>query len=153
MNIPIPDAIGSINTAQREFSAIGTRVTVATTFQDSVDIAELMLRWELAKLDRACSRFRTDSEISQAHQRGGDPVLVSQLLSDVVDAALMIANDTNGAVDPTIGAAINVLGYDRDFDEIAYANGSLLERPRVQRRAGGESSSTVPSDSFESQME
>jgi thiamine biosynthesis lipoprotein len=43
---------------------------------------------------------------------------VSPLLADLVAAALRAARETGGAVDPTIGAALCGLGYDRDFASI-----------------------------------
>jgi thiamine biosynthesis lipoprotein len=45
-------------------------------------------------------------------------VIVSSLLADLVAAALQAARDTGGAVDPTVGAALCGLGYDRDFAAI-----------------------------------
>jgi thiamine biosynthesis lipoprotein len=79
-----------------------------------------MLRDELDRLDAACSRFRPDSELSRAQRSGGGvAVSISGLLTDLVAAALQVARLTDGTVDPTVGAAVASLGYDRDFAAVA----------------------------------
>ena len=40
---------------------------------------------------------------------------VSALIFEAVEAALRAAQVTGGLVDPTVGAALQGLGYDRDF--------------------------------------
>ncbi|GAA1709413.1 FAD:protein FMN transferase [Fodinicola feengrottensis] len=77
--------------------------------------ARAIVTAELAAIDRACSRFRADSELMRAH-RDGRPVPVSPLLSEFVAAALDAARQTDGDVSPTVGSALNQLGHDRDFD-------------------------------------
>jgi thiamine biosynthesis lipoprotein len=102
----------------REFSALGTTAFVATTDPDVIESASMILHEELMAIDRACSRFRPDSEISGVLRRAGATVEVSPLLSEAVETALRVAQDTEGAVDPTVGAAVIALGYDRDFSEV-----------------------------------
>jgi thiamine biosynthesis lipoprotein len=43
------------------------------------------------------------------------PVTVSPLLAEAITVALRAARLTDGDVDPTVGAAMNAIGYDRDF--------------------------------------
>jgi thiamine biosynthesis lipoprotein len=69
----------------------------------------------VAAFDLACSRFRADSELSALNRSGGSPVRVSPLLLEAVGAALRAAQITDGDVDPTLGAALIALGYDRDL--------------------------------------
>ena len=76
---------------------------------------------ELDAIDRACSRFRPDSEIAQANASAGRTVRVSPLLAEALALALRAAQMTDGDVDPTVGSALILAGYDRDW--------SLLERP------------------------
>jgi len=78
-----------------------------------------ILQHELERIDKAASRFRADSEISRVHRAQGHPVNVSPCLFEAVSVALRVAEVTDGAVDPTVGIAMNRLGYDRDFAEIA----------------------------------
>lgn len=101
--------------ALRRVRALGTTAVVAVTEVPGADDALRLLRAELEALDRACSRFRADSEIRALSHRPGTPVVVSDLLWEAVTVALRTAAATGGAVDPTVGAALDALGYDRDF--------------------------------------
>ncbi len=78
-----------------------------------------MLEADLAAVDLACSRFRADSEIVALDRAMGGadagPVTVSPLLAEAIAVALRAARLTGGDVDPTVGAAMNAVGYDRDF--------------------------------------
>ncbi len=97
----------------------------------------------LARVDAAASRFRADSALSVANRRAGRPVPVPKLLVDLVGAALDAAASTDGAVDPTLGLALQRIGYDRDIAEVV--NGDVTTgspRPdawravRLHREAG-----------------
>ncbi len=70
---------------------------------------------ELDAIDRACSRFRPDSEIARANASAGRAVHVSPLLAEALALALRAARLTDGDVDPTIGSALTLVGYDRDW--------------------------------------
>ncbi|WP_306214905.1 FAD:protein FMN transferase [Actinoplanes sp. RD1] len=93
----------------------GTTARIVVTEPDAVPAAARLVRAELAAVDAACSRFRYDSELRHACRARGRPVPISPLLADLVGAALEAARQTGGAVDPTVGAALCGLGYDRDF--------------------------------------
>jgi thiamine biosynthesis lipoprotein len=95
--------------------AIGTTATVVVDAPDAADAALALLALDLDALDRACSRFRPDSELRRLERRGGRPTLVSPLLFEVLEQACDVATRTGGIVDPTIGSAMVELGYDRDF--------------------------------------
>jgi FAD:protein FMN transferase len=100
------------------FPAIGTTAVALVTEPAAGPIAAAMLRADLAELDRSCSRFRADSEIRALERAAGATVTVSPLLADVLDTALRAAERTDGMVDPTVGAALAALGYDRDFGTV-----------------------------------
>ena len=102
----------------RSMRAIGTTAIVAVTDPRTADAALQVLAAELDAIDRACSRFRHDSEIQDVHRAGGAPVQVSPLLFAAIDVALAVAERTGGAVDPTVGSAVCSWGYDRDFERI-----------------------------------
>ncbi|HSZ69512.1 MAG TPA: FAD:protein FMN transferase [Solirubrobacteraceae bacterium] len=71
---------------------------------------------ELDAIDLACSRFRSDSELVRLNAlAGGRAVRVSSLLIEALTVALRAAELTDGAVDPTVGAALVLAGYDRDW--------------------------------------
>ncbi|MGO9489257.1 MAG: FAD:protein FMN transferase [Solirubrobacteraceae bacterium] len=73
----------------------------------------------LDAIDRACSRFRDDSELSLVNARPGRPVAVGSLLLDALEVALRAAALTGGALDPSIGLSLERAGYDRDWELIA----------------------------------
>ena len=75
-----------------------------------------------AEIDAACSRFRSDSELAVAN-RSSHPVAVGPLLAQAIDTASRAARLTDGDVDPTVGRAMQVLGYDRDFADIQSGRG------------------------------
>jgi FAD:protein FMN transferase len=100
------------------FSALGSTAVVAVTDPDGLDAARAAVREVVSEIDQACSRFREDSEITALGHSGGAPVKVSPLLFEAVRAAVRAAELTDGDVDPTLGAALRALGYDRDFDEV-----------------------------------
>ena len=87
--------------------------------------AEAVVRRELEAIDRACSRFREDSELTALNRRAGPATRVSPLLREALALALRAAALTDGDVDPTIGRALELAGYDRDFE--------LLEPGRARR--------------------
>ena len=66
-------------------------------------------------VDLAANRFREDSELSRLNATTDRDVVISALLTKLIAAALRGARLTGGAVDPTVGSAIKLAGYDSDF--------------------------------------
>jgi thiamine biosynthesis lipoprotein len=95
-----------------------TTARIVVTDPAQLDAAHALVSTLLAEVDAAASRFRTDSEINQVHGKGGWPVRISPLLTELLEAALDAARRTDGDVDPTVGAALIDLGYDRDLGEL-----------------------------------
>jgi len=111
-------------------AGLGTTVTLAVRPAGGLEVARAMLSAEIERFDAAASRFRADSDLSRLNAvAGSGPVVVGSTLIDAVRVALDAAAATNGAVDPTIGAALIELGYDRDFDELADAGRSTPASP------------------------
>ncbi len=110
---------GAARPAAREASAswpaLGTGVQVTVTDGSQLAVAREMLAADLTAVDLACSRFRPDSEIVALDRVGAEPAEVSPLLAEAIAVALRAARLTDGDVDPTVGAAMNAVGYDRDF--------------------------------------
>lgn len=104
-----------------ELRALGTSALLLVADPTRGEVAAEVLRAELDGIDRSCSRFREDSEISALHAAAGRPMTVGPLLGEALDAALRAAELTGGLVDPTVGDAVIALGYDRDFALIAGA--------------------------------
>ncbi|TDV57205.1 FAD:protein FMN transferase [Actinophytocola oryzae] len=105
-----------------------TSASVVVTEADALAPARELVEAELAAVDAACSRFREDSELARAEREGG-PVTVSPLLAELVGAALAAATRSGGDVDPTLGADLARLGYDRDIAEVR-------DGPAVRTRVG-----------------
>jgi thiamine biosynthesis lipoprotein ApbE len=120
--------------AASDWEAIGTSVRLVVTDRTKLHAGRLMLEAEIAALDAACSRFRADSELRMLERHGGAPARVSPLLAGAVAAALRAAELTDGDVDPTVGAAMEGIGYDRDFRLITSAG--LPTRLTVRRADG-----------------
>ena len=71
----------------------------------------------LFELDQVASRFRQDSEVMRlSAENAGEPVSVSELLFDLVEAAMRAATITDGYLDPTVGNSMVGLGYSKDFE-------------------------------------
>jgi FAD:protein FMN transferase len=80
-----------------------------------MDAARLAVERELDAIDRACSRFRADSELSRVNASGGRTTAVSDLFAQALELAMRAAELTDGDVDPTVGRALELAGYDRDW--------------------------------------
>jgi FAD:protein FMN transferase len=96
--------------------ALGTLVRLVVTDPAALARARELLETDLARIDLACSRFRPDSELCAL--LGGRTQQVSPLLAEAIAVALRAAELTDGDVDPTVGAALAALGYDRDFGQV-----------------------------------
>jgi FAD:protein FMN transferase len=108
--------------------ALGTSVAVAVTEPAALPAARHAVAAEIDALDRACSRFRDDSDLSRLNAASGVPVMVSPLLAEAIRTALRAARLTDGDVDPTVGASMNAIGYDGDFATLD-ADGPALAPP------------------------
>jgi FAD:protein FMN transferase len=116
------------------FPALGTTAALLVDPDDALAEARALLAAEVDAIDAACSRFREDSELSRANASASSWFVVSPLFIEALDVARRGARLTDGLVDPTIGSALRVLGYDRDFGRID-RDGPPLQ-VAVQRIAG-----------------
>jgi thiamine biosynthesis lipoprotein len=99
---------------------------VVVTDPDSLGAATKAVMAVVAAIDMACSRFRDDSELSRLMAGDGrHEGIVSPLLAEALATARRAAELTNGAVDPTVGAAVRAAGYDIDFDAVPAAGAPL----------------------------
>jgi thiamine biosynthesis lipoprotein len=112
------------------FDALGTTAALVVTNSCQLAEAEQLLRAEVDAIDAACSRFRRDSELSWLHDQAGTEVTVSPLLAEAIGVALRAGRLTGGIVDPTVGATMIDLGYDKDFDEIDKDDPTPAAEPR-----------------------
>jgi thiamine biosynthesis lipoprotein len=108
------------------FRALGTGAVVLVTEAGSLEPARGAVAAEVDAIDRACSRFRPDSDLERVNRSGGRAVPVGGALLEALEVALRAARASGGGVDPTVGEAVRVLGYDRDFDAVPRAGRPLL---------------------------
>jgi thiamine biosynthesis lipoprotein len=115
-----------------EDRALGTCVRVVVTCDgtDALVAATTAVDEVLRDIDATCSRFRHDSELVEVNARSGGDVTVSPLLGRAIEVALRAAAQTDGDVDPTVGAAMRQAGYDVDFAELPRDGGPLIVRAR-----------------------
>lgn len=100
------------------------RLVVADARARDAAARDLMALLDL--VDRAASRFRPDSALSLANANAGHPTPIPTLLVEFVHAALEAAAVTGGAVDPTVGLALQRIGYDRDIRSVARSGAAVL---------------------------
>jgi FAD:protein FMN transferase len=98
-----------------QWSVWSTTARLVVTDPAALDAAREVVTRQLAAVDLAASRFRADSEVRALAAGRGRPMHVSSLLAGLVRAALDAAAWTDGDVDPTLGADLDALGYDRDI--------------------------------------
>jgi len=111
-----------------EWTALGTSARLAVTDDAGAAAARRAVQALLDAVDRACSRFRDDSELCALNRAGGGWTDASPLFLDALEAALWAASSTVGAVDPTVGRALRMSGYDRDFAAVAPGGPALPVR-------------------------
>ena len=133
---PAPGQPGAVGEAEADaeaeaegaasWRALDTLVHLVVTEPGCLPEARRLLEGDLAAVDLACSRFRADSEICALRASAGQQV--SPLLAEAIAVALRAAELTDGDVDPTVGAAMSAVGYDRDFEQIQRADptGSMV---------------------------
>jgi len=101
------------------FDALGTYVHVATRDPEELALARRVTEDVLADVDRTCSRFRDDSDLTRVNAHDGRWVGVDPLLVAAVRVAVDAARATGGLVHPLLGRRLVACGYDRDFADLA----------------------------------
>ena len=92
------------------------------------------------QVEACCTRFDTHSELMQLTGQIGVPVPVSALLYEAVQFAVAVAEETEGAFDPTIGHSMETRGFNREYrtgqhvqTDLAPEAGRALLHPDVGR--------------------
>ena len=97
--------------AQAGWTVWGLEASVTVTDPAMLDAAVDIVCEVVAAVDRACSRFRPDSELVALQPRMAAGVEVSPMFRLLLDRALDAARMTDGDVDPTLGADLAALGH------------------------------------------
>lgn len=104
------------------FAAMGTVVSVHVVGHGETpaqaagraSAVERASAW-FTRVESCCNRFDEQSELRRLSARVGESQHVSDLLFETLQFALRVAEDTDGAFDPTVGAAMEERGFDRDY--------------------------------------
>ena len=122
---PAPDSRGARST----WTVWGLDASVVVDDPAALGHARETAERELAQVTAACSRFEPDSELSRINSlpRPSGGTELSPLLAEFVGAALRVAADTQGAVDPTLGADLERLGYSTDLTGLPRDSGRSLQ--------------------------
>lgn len=84
----------------------------------------------MADVAAAVDRFRADSELSRLNASAPALMPVGPLTYTLIEAGLRAATLTEGACDPTVGAAVIALGYDADIDTVRARDLAPMLDPR-----------------------
>ena len=113
--------------AASDWRALGTGVRLVVLAGD-LPAARAEVERVLEDVDLAFSRFRLDSELAAVNAAAGRTVAVGSLLARAIEGSLDAARRTGGAVDPTVGRAMRLIGYDQDFDVLARRAFAIAQR-------------------------
>lgn len=115
-----PDPIGAVDDliGRADWRALGTGVRLLVLGGD-IAAARSAVELVLDDVDLAYSRFRPDSELMRVNAAAGRTVHLGPLLARALQGSIDAARRTGGAVDPTVGRALRVVGYDADFGLLA----------------------------------
>jgi thiamine biosynthesis lipoprotein len=92
----------------RAEAVMGTVVSIEVDAPESV--VEQAFQW-FRQVEAQCSRFDAASELRQLPT--GQPTAVSPILFEAVRFALLVAEETDGAFDPTVGGRMAARGFNR----------------------------------------
>ena len=104
---------------EHRFAAMGCEVII----RGGAPAHHVRIERIFAERERIFSRFIPASELNRVNAAAGGSTLVSGTFADALCAALRAAEETDGLVDPTIGAAVEAAGYTEDW-------AALLDDPR-----------------------
>ena len=91
---------------------MGTTVTIEAPGADP-ETLDRAFEW-FRTVEQVCTRFDPESELSRLTAHPATAVAVSPLLFEAMRFAIHIAEISAGAFDPTLGAAMQQRGFDRD---------------------------------------
>ena len=89
----------------------------------------------MAEVDRLMSNYRSDSELSHVNREAArGPVVVSDPLLRVIEAAQRVSADSNGAFDVTVGPLVQLWGFRDKMPHIPTSAELAAVRPLVGYR-------------------
>lgn len=109
-------------TAAHRFDIWSTTASVVVADAAALDSVVGIVRAGLDEVERACSRFREDSELAML---APGTRRLSPMLADLLATALDAAEASGGLVDPTVGGTMLALGYDRSIEQLPLEGGPV----------------------------
>jgi len=97
----------------RTEAIMGTLVTIRVVRSGAEAAMDRAFGW-FHEIEQRCTRFDPQSELMQLTAHAGSPVPASAILYQAVQFALMVAEESGGAFDPTIGHAMEARGHNRE---------------------------------------
>jgi thiamine biosynthesis lipoprotein len=97
----------------RAEALMGTVVTIDAAVGERDAAIDRAFDW-FRLVEATCTRFDPRSELCQLTMRAGAAVPVSRLLFEAIRFAIGVAEASEGAFDPTIGATLQRRGFDRE---------------------------------------
>lgn len=101
--------------ATRTWSVWSTHVHLGVDTPSKLSRAAAIADGLVMAVDRTCSRFRPDSDLTRVNTNPGRWLRVDPLLVAAVRVAVGAARATDGLVDPCLGATLTSWGYDVDL--------------------------------------
>lgn len=92
---------------------MGTLVTIHVVGDVSPAVMDRAFGW-FYEIEARCTRFDPRSELMQLTELAGVPVPASPILYEAVRFALMVAEESGGAFDPTVGHRMEARGFNRE---------------------------------------
>jgi thiamine biosynthesis lipoprotein len=86
----------------RTEAVMGTLVTIHIVPAGAEAAMERAFEW-FHEIEARCTRFQEESELRQLSRHPGVPLPASAILFEVVRFAVLVAEETDGAFDPTVG--------------------------------------------------
>ena len=108
-------------------------VRIAVTDSSTLERARQHLMDLMGDVERAASRFQKSSDVSRINAAGGHLVPVGRQTVALVDVALDAAAQTQGLVDPTVGAHLVHCGYAGDISIVRDRLVAVPEGPAPHR--------------------
>jgi thiamine biosynthesis lipoprotein len=93
---------------------MGTVVTIEVVDEGSEDAVERAFGW-FGEIERLCNRFDPQSELRQVAAQTGVARIASEILYTTLEFALAVAEETDGAFDPTVGHVMETRGFNRNY--------------------------------------
>ena len=110
MNAPVLPAYEFVTTAM----STTVSVQIIGEHPNASALAAESLGW-FSLVEQTCTRFDPHSELMKLCAADPSPTVVSPLLFELLRLARSVAEASHGAFDPTVGARVHQLGFDRPW--------------------------------------